>query len=278
MTEPVTLELKKVLNKVLGTAEDPGPPYLFFDLYPFDLGERPDFVKAQVDADHDGDSDIRGGVLKATDGTQYGHTGWFIENFKRCAGLYEADRGKAWFVGGYHFAQFQLDPVMQAEFYLKTMVTAGWGERDIIPIIDVEFGNERHPNQRAGTQQIIDCISGMAVHLKKLTGRRVMLYGRGSMRDRSISSKMGCDVVWNPAYTETMVTNGLTGKLPNGRPAPWKLEDIVLWQYGGDGMGDDDVHHLPLEIKGFGKVDMSVFIDGRAPYKPDLARVRAMLL
>lgn len=272
----MTLELKYCLARILGTAEDPGPPYLFFDLYPFDLGPQPAFDRAVVDADKDGDNDMRGGILKATQGTRYGWTNWFIENFKRAAGVHDEDRGKAWFVGGYHYLEFLQDPKIQAEYYLKTMVAAGWSDKDIIPIVDVEFGNERAANRRAGTQQIIDCVSGFAEHCRILTGRRVMLYGRGTMRERSITSKMNCDVVWNPSYTETIVLNGLVGKLPNGQLAPWKLDDLVLWQYGGDGVGDADVHKLPLSVAGFGAVDMSVFITGAR--RPTLADVRAKLL
>ena len=73
------------------------------------------------------------------------------------------------------------------------------------------------------------------------------------MRDKSINSKMGCDLVWNPSYTKTMVRNGLEA---------WSLEDIVLWQYCGDGDAAIDPEKLPHTIPGFGDIDISVYIQG----------------
>lgn len=146
-----------------------------------------------------------------------------------------ADRyGKTWFRGAYLFLNFWQDGVAQADNYLDTAKDAGgWDKGDIIPIIDVELGQDgkdgkhkRNPNQDATPQQIIDCTTACAQKLKSVTGRKVMLYGRGAMRDKSIKNKMGCDVVWNPAYTPTMIMHGLEA---------WTMDDVVLWQYCGDG-------------------------------------------
>ena len=139
-----------------------------------------------------------------------------------------------------------------------------------------EFGGERASNRKASTQQIVDQASAFAYRVKEKTGRRCMLYGRGANRDRSITSKMGCDCVWNPSYTERMVTNGLVGTLPDGNKAPWTIDDIVGWQYGGDGVGVNTTHKLPLEIKGFGKIDLSVYIDGARV--PTLASLKARMI
>ncbi len=260
--------------------EDPGGPYLLFDLYPFDLGPLPDFtVPARSDADGDGDADFVGGILKATQGTAYGYTAWFVDNFKRLR-VAGGDRyGSSWFRGAYHYLEFTQDPIKQADFYLSVIDKAGgWDDGCIVPIVDVEFGGERSANRRATTAQIIDSTTAFADRCRAVTGRRVMLYGRGAMRDRSIRSKMGCDLVWNAAYTATMVTNGLVGELPDGHEAPWTIDDIALWQYSGDGTGDARKHKLPLTITGFGhgKVDVSAFIDGAR--KPTLARLRERLL
>ena len=86
------------------------------------------------------------------------------------------------------------------------------------------------------------------------------------VRDRSRAA--GSDVVWNPAYTAIMVTNGLF-------PA-WTLDDIALWQYCGD--GDAVFAKLPKFIKGFGdgKVDISVHIDGAR--KPTLQSLHKALV
>lgn len=256
--------------------KDPGQPYLFFDLYPFDLGDLPNFsVPDHTDVDGDGDTDYVGGILKATDGVSYGYTNWFITNFQR---LKESERyGVGWFRGAYHYLQFLQPGATQADFYLKTVEKAGgWDDGVIMPIVDIEFGGERASNRKASTQQIVDQASAFAYRVKEKTGRRCMLYGRGANRDRSITSKMGCDCVWNPSYTERMVTNGLVGTLPDGNKAPWTIDDIVGWQYGGDGVGVNTTHKLPLEIKGFGKIDLSVYIDGARV--PTLASLKARMI
>lgn len=272
MTEPSSdtdLSLDEALQRAQQPlAEDPGGPYLFVDLYPFDLGPMPPWEAAIRNPL------IYGAILKATDGVAYSYTAWFHQNFTRLSWLARERRGSSFFLGGYHYLQFAMDGAQQAAAYLGVLKMAGWGERDIVPIVDVEFGGERAANRRASTQQIIDCVSAFAERVKTVTGRRVMLYGRSVMRDRKIFSKMGCDQAWNPSYTERMVVNGL--EVVNGKPGPWKRDEIKLWQYGGDGVGDADVHHLPLEIVGFGKVDMSVAIDGAR--KPTLPGVRAALL
>jgi GH25 family lysozyme M1 (1,4-beta-N-acetylmuramidase) len=242
----------------------PVPPFLFVDLYPFDLDdprtkviEDPPWPRALA---HE---KLTGVILKATDGMRYGFTRWFTRNFATLVQLLGERRGHTFLLGGYHYLQFLEDGSAQADVYVHALWEAGWGALDIVPIVDVEFGSKPGAaNQKATTQQIIDTTSAFAERCRALTGRGVMLYGRGAMRDRSIQSKMGCDRVWDPSYTEKLVTNGIAGKLPNGKQAPWTLDDIALWQYGGDGDGNAATHHLPLALEGFGKVDLSVYIDG----------------
>lgn len=242
------------------TVEDPGPPYLFVDLYPLDLGKSPPW---EVLA---GTPGYVGAILKAMDGTRYADGGWFNANWPA---LREAggDRyGATWFRGAYLFLEFGQDGAAQADAYLDAVDAAGgWDSGDILPAVDVEQGGERHPNRKAGKDQVIACVTACAERLRERTGRRVMLYGRGAMRDLGIDSKMGCDVVWNPAYTSTMVRHGLEA---------WELDDIVLWQYCGDGTAAFD--KLPHEVPNFGKVDISVYIDGAR--KPTLESLRARLV
>jgi hypothetical protein len=85
------------------------------------------------------------------------------------------------------------------------------------------------------------------------------------MRDLGITDRMGCDLVWNPAYTDTMVRSGLDA---------WELEDVVLWQYCGDGTAF--IASLPHSIPGFGACDISVFVKGAQ--RPTLQLVRDNLL
>ncbi len=94
----------------------------------------------------------------------------------------------------------------------------------------------------------------------------MILYGRGVMRDLKIRDRMGCDLVWNPAWTANMVRSGLEA---------WTLEEIVLWQYCGDGTAA--IQTLPHAVAGFGTtVDISVFVKGAQ--SPTLQMVRDSLL
>lgn len=262
-----TLHVDDVVGKpaVLADIGDPGPPYLFVDLYPLDEGPAPPFnVLAQTPG-------FFGVIIKATQGTRewYNDGGWFTRNWPRVAEAGGTRYGTTWLRGAYHFLNFWQDGKAQADAYLTAVESAGgWRDGDIVPIVDVEQGNERNPNRRATASQVQDCTTAWAESVKQRTGRRICLYGRGAMRELGIQSKMGCDVVWNPAYTAVMVTNGLF-------PA-WTLDDIALWQYCGD--GDAVFAKLPKFIKGFGdgKVDISVHIDGAR--KPTLQSLHKALL
>jgi GH25 family lysozyme M1 (1,4-beta-N-acetylmuramidase) len=245
------------------------PPYLFVDLYSLDLGPAPrwDILLATPH--------YTGAILKATEGTSFSAASWFIDNWPRLRDGAGESYGETWFRGAYHFLVFGRDGKAQADYYLRTIEKAGgWGDGDLIPIVDVELGSKRNPNSRASAHQVIDCTSAWAERIRAATGRRVMLYGRGAMRDLGIQSKMNCDVVWNPSYTRTMTTNGLLSV--DGTAGPWRIDDIALWQYGGDGAGDAITHRLPLEVRGFGAVDVSVYVDGTRPTTLDSLKVRLL--
>jgi lysozyme len=207
-----------------------------------------------------------GAIIKAWEGTSFNDRGWFQENWNAVwqAG---ADRyGVSWFRGAYLFLKFMKSGTEQADAYLNAIEQAGgWGGGDILPIVDVELGGEANSNRQASAAQVVECVTECADRLRAQTGRRVMLYGRGAMRDLGISDRMGCDVVWNPSYTARMVRNGLQA---------WNLEDIVLWQYCGDNFAA--YHELPNTVDGFRKVDISVFINGAE--RPTLQDVRERLL
>lgn len=269
------LKLEDTLTSVPATSGDPGGPYLLFDLYPFDLDdpktkkiENPDFKKVF------GQPNIRGGILKATDGIQYRYTDWFVTNYQALKAVAGSEYGKTWFRGSYHYLQFHRDGKAQADYYTSTVAKAGgWDDGAIMPVVDIEFGGERALNRQASNQQIVDCAGAFVARCKEVAGRRVMLYGRGLMRDRALHSNFGCDVVWNPSYTRVMSVHGLV-RLGEA-PGPWTLNQIALWQYGGDGLGSR-AHGLPLEITGFGKIDMNVHINGDQP--TSLATFRAALI
>jgi GH25 family lysozyme M1 (1,4-beta-N-acetylmuramidase) len=231
-------------------SQDPGQPYLFIDLYSGDdgrlVGRHPDW---QVLANTQG---YFGAILKAWDGTRFNDGGWFQRHWPavRDAG---GDRyGDTWLRGAYLFLEFSQNGSDQADAYLQAVDAAGgWGGGDILPIIDAEQGGKTHPNRRASKQQVIDCVTACSNRIREQTSRRVILYGRGVMRDLEINDRMGCDLIWNPAYTSTMVRHGLEA---------WDLEEIVLWQYCGDGTAS--VANLPRSVPRFGTCDISVFVHG----------------
>lgn len=260
MTEHAT-GAEIALDKGVAKHDDPGPPYLIVDVYQGDVGGAPPWTVLATTPHY------FGAIIKATEGTRYAPQ-WFADNWRALRNVAPSRYGSTWYRGAYHFLRLTEPGAVQADFYLRTIDGAGgWGRGDIVPIVDVELGGERNPNRRASVQQIVDNTSLWAERVRNVTGRRVMLYGRGAMRDLGIKSRMGCDIVWNPSYTATMHMAGLEA---------WGLDDVALWQFGGDGVGDASRHHLPLKVPGFGAVDVSVFIDGKN--KPTLARLKERLL
>ena len=219
---------------------------LFVDLYAGDMAqpnwskvsERPEFF---------------GAILKATEGLYYFPT-WFKTNWSLVGSdsLTGREYGKDWFRGAYHFLKFDQDGKAQADFYLKAVDAAGgWEKGDLWPIVDVELGGEKNSNQNASAAQIIDCTSAWAEQVKAQTSRQVMLYGNGAMRDRNITDRMGCDWLWLPRYTATLPSEIY-------ERAGWSLDQLVLWQYCGDGVAY--LEGYPKEVPEFGKVDISALV------------------
>ncbi len=242
-------------NNASGSNGDGSTDFLFVDVSPWEANPNWQLL---INTSH-----FFGGILKASQGIKgyLNDGGWFNTNWPQVKNS-AADRyGSTWFRGAYVFLNLWQDGSSQADYYLEVVNDAGgWDSGDIIPIVDVELGNDgsngkpRNRNQDVSSQQIIDCTTACADRLKQVTGRNVMLYGRGAMRDKSINDKMGCDVVWNPCYTATIVMHGLEA---------WTLDDVVLWQYAGDGQGAlPDQTRFPRTIPGFGNTDISVYIEG----------------
>ena len=234
-----------------------GERNLLVDLYSMDVGGKPNW-QAVVDA-----ADFVGSIIKATESTTFDVT-WFKKNWLDLKTIGGDRYGTTWFRGAYHFLKFNVSGRDQANFYLRTIDSAGgFDVGDIIPIVDVELGHdgkpdpvtgkvhERNSNWDASAQQIINCTSEWAGWVKEKTGQQVMLYGNGAMRDKSISDKMGCDWLWIPRYTAV-----LPRKIYER--AGWSLPEVAMWQYCGDGTGALD--GFPLEVEKLGKVDISVVL------------------
>lgn len=248
--------------------------FLTVDVYPYDLGGKPKWSTLAHASDDV--NEYVGAILKATDGLHEIElkgssfetlSAWFAFHWPRVKAAGGERYGIDWFRGAYHFLRFDQDGARQADHHLQVIKSVGGYEAgDFLPIVDVELGGPKHPNHHASAQQVIDCTSAYAARIKDLTGRRVMGYWRGATRDLHITSKMGADVMWNPSYTPRIEMHGL---------APtWQLDEIGLWQYSGD--GEMALEGYPRDIPGFGRPDISVYIDGDR--KPTLASLRARLL
>jgi len=244
-----------------------GERHLIVDVYEGDLHGKPDWPVLVRQPE------FVGAIIKATEGTGYGPE-WFTRNWRALRDVAPDRYGDTWFRGAYHFLKFNIDGVEQADFYLSRINAAGgFDGGDIIPVVDVELGAEggktaagrdvpRNSNWDASAQQIIDCTSAWVQRVKDETGQQVMLYGNGAMRDKGITSRMGCDWIWVPRYTST---------LPRAvyERAGWDLASLALWQYCGDGVAA--LPDYPRSIPGFGAPDISVVtLDSLASFRDGL--------
>lgn len=233
-----------------------GERNLLVDVYAGDVHGTPNWP-AVAAAEH-----FVGGIIKATEGTGYGPD-WFVTNWQALRDAAPDRYGDTWFRGAYHFLKFALDGAAQADFYLSRIEAAGgFDTGDIIPIVDVELGNEgvpdgqggvrnRNSNWDASAQQIIDCTGAFAARVREVTGQQVMLYGNGAMRDKGISDRMGCDWLWIPRYTATLPRQMY-------ERAGWDLSAVAMWQYCGDGTAA--LPGYPTQVEDFGAVDISVVL------------------
>ncbi|HEX7096680.1 MAG TPA: glycoside hydrolase family 25 protein [Acidimicrobiales bacterium] len=233
----------------------PEPPFLFADASHWQ-GESPDW---KLIAEH-----CTGIILKATQGLHYAPS-WFVRHWQAVRDVGGDRYGSTWLRGAYHYLDFFASGAHQADVFLDHVDKAGgWGHGDIMPIVDVERGGG---NRDADGQMVIARVEAFVGRVKARTGRNVILYGRGAMRDLAIRSMMGCVGVWNPSYTRTMRTEGL----------PCEVDDVLLWQYTDGSAGDASVHGCPLRLPGWkGGLDLSVAVDGAR--KPELERVCERLL
>ncbi len=191
-----------------------------------------------------------GAIVKATEGLYYQGKGWFADVW---SAIRSQDRyGDDWFRGCYHFLKFDQDGEQQADYYLQTVEDAGgWDKADFWPIVDVELGGDSNSNRKATAQQVIDCTTAFSNRVGSSTGRQVMLYGNGAMRDLSINDRMGCDWLWCPRYTATLPSSIY-------ERAGWTLDQLALWQYAGDGTGF--LANYPTDTPDGKKIDHSALV------------------
>jgi len=219
---------------------------LLVDVYAGDLNGLPNWQHlAELGAPW------HGAIIKATEGTWYA-PGWFDTNWRQIRHVAVERYGIDWFRGAYHFLKFEAPGIKQAELYLATVARAGgWDVGDFWPIVDVELGGERNSNRNATAAQVVDCTMGFAEKCKRETGRDVMLYGNGAMRDLGIHDRMGCDWLWLPRYTTSLPPFVY-------ERSGWSAKELVMWQYSGD--GQSVLAGYPRSPLGFGKCDVSALV------------------
>lgn len=227
---------------------------LLVDYYAGD--KRPDLAAVAAD------SRYAGAIVKATEGLYYDGGEWFEREWASARA--QKGYGDTWLRGCYHFLKFNQDGAKQADYYLKAVDAAGgWAKGDLWPIVDVELGGERNSNRLASASQVIDRTTAFARQVTLVTGRQVMLYGNGAMRDLSITDRMGCSWLWCPRYTPTLPAMIY-------QRAGWTLEQLVLWQYAGDGTGF--LAGYPTETPDGKKIDHSALV-----LQGGVARLRSLL-
>lgn len=263
--------------------------FIITDVYPKDLDdphtpqiEVPPFENlVGMRFGDNGRLEMVGAMVKASQGVGWGaaNEDWFKKCWRRIKEVGGDRYGKDWFRACYHFLTFQRDGAQQADYFCSLVEAAGgWDHGDVMPMVDAEEGGQgtwaggqklediKDPARRRRlANEVVECVSKFADRVRQRTGQRVMLYGRGIMRDLLINDRMHCDAVANPAYTRTMPPMDRYG---------WPLEDVVLWQLNGDGVVY--APGFPAEIPHWGKEDYSVYIDGAN--KTDLVSLRRRLL
>lgn len=189
--------------------------------------------------------------LKAAEGTYY-KPRWFKKQWPLVKQLAGDRYGKTFFRQAYTFLKFDLLGMTQADYFLQAIDEAGgWGDGDFPVSIDAEAGSEHNTNRKAGKQQIIDCISTCAERLKGATGRPVILYGIGILRDHRIIGRLGCDYLWAANYNAHLPASEYTS-------LGWKVSELFAWQYAGTPDGGK-LAGYPLTVPGCGQktLDMS---------------------
>lgn len=195
---------------------------LVIDIHALDIGGTPD-IAALVAAG----PPWHGIILKATEGIGYTGGDWFQTYWPAARDLAGDRYCVDWFRGAYHYARFNQPVEQQIDLYLSTIDRAGgWAGGDFWPILDVEHAN----NPDVSAQAIVDCISQMSELLRVRLGRDVTLYGGSLLYDKGITDHMGCARLWIARYTPTLpaIVYQRIG---------WALEDLLMWQYDGDGEG-----------------------------------------
>jgi hypothetical protein len=190
-----------------------------------------------------------GVLLKSSQGNYYYGGTWFPAQWRivQLAGL-QAWRQNNWIRGAYHYYDFTLDPIVQADFFTKNLQRAGGIlERDIL-MVDVERAGQR---RRVTGAEVVDQISKFVARVVKTTGRWMVLYAGSWLSELGVTERMGCRYLITARYTKTLPQTCYTR-------IGWDLNSLAGWQYCGDGVAELDGY--PNEAPGCGKVDITALV------------------
>lgn len=224
-------------------------PILIPDRYQGDNNGAADWGLLAADARYGG------AILKATEGASYPKVSWFTAEWPKLRQAAGDRYGKSFFRGCYHYLKFNTDPDAQADLYIRAITSAGGLDAlDLPPIVDLERGSSTNTNYQASAQQVVDVTSRWVEKVRQTLGRKVMLYGRGAMRDLGITSRMGCDYIWAPRYNSVLEDQKF--KLSD---IGWSKDALMFWQYTD---GVDNYTKWPKSAPGLGDSDLSAFQAG----------------
>ncbi len=239
--------------------------FLICDIYPKDFQADPPFNL--LPGLNVGGKEVVGCVVKASQSTGWGkrNEDWFKSAWAKVREV-AADRfGVDFFRGCYHYLQFLADGAKQADYMCDQVDAAGgWGDGDLMPWVDIEEADQGSwaPQRlekitdsalrRRLADSVTTCATAFINRFKQRTGLRIAVYGRGVFRDLQMTDcKFGSDAAVNPAYTAT---------IPRMEKYGVPLDDIILWQIGGD---EGPVSPgFPKSLGAWGTHDYSVYIDG----------------
>lgn len=116
---------------------------------------------------------------------------------------------------GYHFYECRIDPIIQAQFYVKTH-----GTFTLPPQVDFETADkvQTEADLYADKEDLYKCLC----EIERLTGMTPWLYlNYGAAKRLKFSAKFGIFFAWFARY------NSFLGEIP----LPWTAETTAAWQY-----------------------------------------------
>lgn len=117
--------------------------------------------------------------------------------------------------GGYHFFQCGVDPIKQAEHYIKTH-----GEFVLSPIVDFEKDNNQ---DESALKKELPNLLRMLKAIETITSKKPVIYTYiGLIHSIGFGKEFGEYPLWIARY------NLALGPIPS----PWTNSSIVAWQYG----------------------------------------------